>query len=114
MSGPGVVGQRPVVPPGCFHEYSSFTHLPIAHPDLIQATSYFDPAIGEIMSTHQCDLDGMRASQLFLNQFSSNLDGYDAYIRDGLAPWSSKFDDVHTLVDQAIGFSHESDEKDRS
>jgi hypothetical protein len=86
---------------------SGFTHLPTVHPDLIQATSYFDTEIGEIRSRHQCDLAGMRANQLFLNQFSANLDGYDAYVRDGLAPWSSKFDEVHLLVDQAIDFSHE-------
>lgn len=91
---------------------SGFTNLPIAHPDLIKVTSYFNPEIGEIMSRHLCDLDGMRANQLFLNQFSANLDGYDAYVRDGLAPWSLKFDEVHLLVDQAIGFSHLPDEKD--
>lgn len=85
-----------------------FNHLPTAHPDLIQATSYFDTQIGEVRSGHQCDLAGMRSNQLFLNRFSANLDGYDAYVQDGLAPWSSKFDEVHLIVDQAIGISHKS------
>ena len=86
---------------------SGFTHFPTAHPELIQAASYFDTQIDEIRSHHQCDLTGMRTNQLFLNRFSANLDGYDAYVRDGMAPWSSKFDEVHLLVDQAIGISHE-------
>ena len=86
---------------------SAFTHLPSAYPDLIQAVSYFDTEIEEIRSRYQCDLAGMRANQSFLNQFSANADGYDAYIRDGLGPWSSQFDRVHQLVDQALGMDHE-------
>ncbi len=48
----------------------------------------------------------MRANQKFLNQFSANADGYDAYIRDGLAPWSAQFDKVHQLVDDVLGMTH--------
>lgn len=85
---------------------SAFTHLPGAYPELIQSASYFDTGINEIRTHFQCDLDGMRANQAFMNQFSANLDGYDAYVRDGLGPWSSQFDRVHRLVDQALGISH--------
>lgn len=84
----------------------SFRYLPTSHPSLIQVVSYFDTEIEEVRSRHRCDLAGMRANQLFLNQFSANLDGYDAYVKDGLAPWSSQFDRVHQLVDQAIGVTH--------
>ncbi len=85
---------------------SAFAHLPSSYPDLIQLESYFDADVGEIRSNPQCDLDGMRADRKFLNQFSANADGYDAYVRDGLAPWSAQFDKVHQLVDHALGMTH--------
>jgi len=86
---------------------SAFTHLPGAFPELIQSESYFDSGINEVRTHFQCDLDGMRANQSFLNHFSANIDGYDAYVRDGLGPWSSQFDRVHRLVDQALGVRHD-------
>ncbi len=84
--------------------------LPINYPDLIQLISYFDSEQGEVRSRPQCDEVKMRANQTFLNDFSVNIDRYDAYIRDGLAPWSAQFDKVHQLVDDALGISHEPDD----
>ncbi len=37
---------------------------------------------------------------------SVNSDRYDAYVRDGLAPWVEQFDRVHQLVDQALDTRH--------
>ncbi|HKJ18223.1 MAG TPA: hypothetical protein VJ984_12790 [Xanthomonadales bacterium] len=34
------------------------------------------------------------------------LDGCDAYIRDGLKPWSDQFDTVHAMVDGILGITH--------
>ena len=48
----------------------------------------------------------MRANQHFLNQFSMNVDGYDAYVRDGVKPWSLQFARVHELVDGTLGIDH--------
>jgi hypothetical protein len=88
---------------------SSFTHLPSSYPDLIQSTSYFDDEINEVRTHTKCDLVKMRADQSFLNRFSANADGYDAYIRDGLAPWSAQFDHVHELVDDILDIDHAED-----
>ncbi|NQV87424.1 MAG: hypothetical protein HQ492_10150 [Woeseiaceae bacterium] len=85
---------------------STFTHLPSIYPDLIQLTPYFDEELEEIRARATCDLPGMRGDQRFLNQWSANADGYDAYIRDGLAPWTSQFDKVHELIDEALGLHH--------
>ena len=85
---------------------SSFTHLPSRYPDLIQSTSYYDVDDEEIRGHYQCDLTGMRANQRFLNQWSVNADGYDAYVQDGLAPWSAQFDTVHRLIDERLGLKH--------
>ncbi len=85
---------------------SSFTHLPSIYPELMQATSYFSSEENEIVSRMRCDLAKMQATQRFLNQWSVNADGYDAYIRDGLAPWSAQFDSVHQRIDDALGLDH--------
>ena len=85
---------------------SNFTFLPAAFPELFQIDAQYDEARGEVVSLNTCDLTAMRTSQPFLNQFSINFDGYDAYIRDGVMPWSSQFDKVHKLVDSALGISH--------
>ena len=73
---------------------------------MIQLAAYFDPELGEARTGVRCESKKMRANQAFLNDFSVNVDRYDAYIRDGLAPWSSQFDRVHQLVDDALGISH--------
>lgn len=85
---------------------SAFIPLPSSYPDLIQLESYFDTEVGEVRSRVQCDLAKMRTNRSFLNQFSVNADGYDAYVRDGLAPWIAQFDRVHQLVDDALNINH--------
>jgi hypothetical protein len=80
--------------------------LPSNYPDLIKAESAFAPEVGEVVSQFQCDIANMRASQKFLNDLSGTSDRYDAFVRDGLAPWSEQFDKVHQLVDAALGVSH--------
>jgi hypothetical protein len=86
---------------------SSFIFLPAAYPELMQLESDYNADAGEIMFRSHCDLEKMRANQAFLNQWSANADGYDAYIRDGLAPWAAQFEHVHRLVDDALGITHE-------
>ena len=80
--------------------------LPARYSDLIWRDAYFDPADEEIHGIMKCDLPGMRANRSLLNNFSANVDAYDAYITDGLAPWATQFDVVHQLVDQALEISH--------
>ena len=58
---------------------------------------------------NECALTAIRANRSFLNQFSANFDGYDAYIRDDVEPWSSQFDKVHKLVDSALGINNHSE-----
>lgn len=89
---------------------SAFSHLPSLFPELIQLESYYDPNAAEIRTHSQCDLAGMRNSPSFLNHFSANADGYDAYVQDGLAPWIDQFKLVHSLLDQALNISHASED----
>lgn len=85
---------------------STFNHLPSVFPELIRLTTLFDETDGEIRGRAECDLDGMRRNQRFMNMWSANADGYDAFIQDGLLPWSTQFDKVHALIDDAIGLKH--------
>jgi len=81
--------------------------LPSTYPDLIQLESVFDLDKGEVASRFQCNVEKMRANQNFQNDFTANADRYDAYIRDGLAPWSVHLDKVHQLVDISLGIQHD-------
>jgi len=88
---------------------SNYIFLPSAFPELFKMSMYFDDTIGEVKTKNECDLAAMRENQHFLNQFSAHADGYDAYIRDGLRPWSLQFDKVHTVVDTILSIDHEED-----
>jgi len=84
------------------------THdLPFDFPELISVDGYFDDDMGEIRAEQSCDSEGMIANRLFLNAASQNADAYDAYVRDGLRPWSDQLDRVHDHVDGLLGLSHE-------
>ena len=76
------------------------------YPGLVRLESYFRSDRGEVDTHRQCDTAGMRVNQKFLNNFSANVDRYDAYIRDGLKPWSQQIDKVHRLVDDSQGTQH--------
>jgi hypothetical protein len=84
--------------------------LPSKYPDLIQLEIYFDADMGEARSRSRCDLEKIRASQAFLNDYSENVDRYDGFVQDGLAPWSSQFKQVHRLTDAALGVDHGAEE----
>lgn len=61
----------------------------------------------EVSSRYQCDVEKMRVDQKYKNYFAANADRYEAYIRDGLAPWRLQLDKVHQLVDVSLGIQHD-------
>ncbi len=81
--------------------------LPEKYVELIRLEAKYTAEDDEIHSNPKCDLAGMRANRAFLNDYSQNSDRYDAYIKDGLAPWSAQMDKLHRLVDDALGIVHE-------
>jgi hypothetical protein len=90
------------------HSASGFlVYLPARFPELIEAVTYFDAAMGEIGTAMKCDLQAMRLNREFLNQWSANADGYyDGYVRDGLQPWSDQLERVHAIVDRVSQVQH--------
>jgi len=88
---------------------SNFIFLPRTFPELFQLNVQFDDALGEVQTSNVCNLAAMRSNRSFLNQFSANADGYDAYVRDGVKPWSQQLDRVHALVDSALSLDHRGD-----
>ncbi|MEE2525937.1 hypothetical protein V0U79_06130 [Hyphobacterium sp. HN65] len=75
-------------------------------PDLVYSRGYFDEGMGEIRNQTFCDLEAMRADPRFLTAISRNADAYDAYVRDGLRPWSDQLDRVHGRLDEILGLTH--------
>ena len=80
--------------------------LPQIFPDLISIDARYDDESGEVRSTTSCDLYGMRASRPFLNAATANADAYDAYVRDGLQPWSDQLSRLHDRIDRILGVDH--------
>ena len=80
--------------------------LPMTFPDLIRAEGYFDEDLNEIQQHYTCDLAAMRNNQLFKNGLSLALDGYDAYLRDGLVLWVEQMQNVHEMLDQRLAITH--------
>jgi hypothetical protein len=76
-------------------------------PELIKLKPFFNTELGEVQNKMECDLALMQSNQPFLNDFGISLDRYDAYIRDGLAPWIKQSDEVHDIVDGILGIAHE-------
>jgi hypothetical protein len=85
---------------------SSFNHFSSSFPELISLTTFYDGADHEIRARAECDLHGMRRNQKFMTMWSAKADGYDAYIRAGLEPWSTPIDRVYELIDGAFGSGH--------
>jgi hypothetical protein len=86
---------------------ASLAHLPSEFPELIRLEPYLEEPTGEVRSHMTCDVAGLRANPRFLNMAALNADGYDAFVRDGLAPWSTQFQTVHELLDEALDFEHD-------
>lgn len=88
------------------------THLQSAinlssnYPKLVEVSNYLEPDTGEVRLRYSCDAQEMRANRAFLNDLALNVDAYDVYIRDGLAPWFEQFDTAHRLVDDVLKVEH--------
>lgn len=88
------------------------THLKVAknlsssYPQLIAVENYLESDTGEVRLRYSCDAQEMRANRAFLNDLALNVDTYDVYVRDGLAPWFEQFDTAHRLVDDVLQVQH--------
>ncbi len=82
--------------------------VPLAskYPDLILLKAMREGEGTEVRSRATCDSDAMRADQGFRNDFSSNVDTYDAYLRDGLVPWVVSMQALHARLDELLNIEH--------
>jgi hypothetical protein len=83
-------------------------NLAANQPNLIRAEPYYDEELGEMQSRYKCDIGSMKKNQQFLNTASENVDVYDAYLRDGLRPWSTHMTYLHKMLDETLGIDHAS------
>lgn len=77
------------------------------YPGMIRRALYIEQDTGEVRLSAQCDTAKIRANAAFINDFIVNVDQYDVYVRDGLAPWIRQFELVHDLTDKALGIRHD-------
>lgn len=82
------------------------TSLPSKYPHLISASTYLDAESGEVRVHFECNDPGMQTDRGFKSDLALNLDTYDAYLRDGLAPWFDVADNLHELLDKRLSITH--------
>jgi len=85
-----------------------------AYPDLINL-EYVLNAEGtettdaEYVSTVQCNLAGMRVSQAFKNDLTTNTERYNAYEHLVVNRLRTQFNVIHAELDRVLGYTHEGD-----
>ena len=88
-----VLHQRIVSLKEVIEQMTSVTHdLYFLFPELVTISSVYNEQLAEFNLSNSCDLEGMRANVKFMNSLSTNLDIYDAYLRDGIRPWKASFE----------------------
>lgn len=86
-----------------------------AYPDLIRLdyvliTQGAETIDTDYVSTVQCDLAGMRGSQAFKNDLTTNVERYVAYEHMVVHRLRTQFNVIHAELDRVLGYSHEEDE----
>ena len=86
------------------------------YPNLFQTKAKWAPVAGSSGELERdaetiCRLEDLLANRALVNDIAYNLDFYDAFMRDGLAPWLAQRQRVHSRVDVLLGISHD-EEKD--
>ena len=54
-----------------------------------------------------CRLEDVISNRGLINDITANVDGYDAFMRDGFVPWVAQMRRVHDRVDVLLGVSHD-------
>jgi len=85
----------------------SIIELSRGHPQLIRTSSpSVFSATPPIFAEYQCDVEGMRASPAFLNDYELNQANFAFHVRDiGLVDQSLA--DLHRVLDQVLNITHE-------
>ena len=87
-----------------------FVHIVQKYPDLFPTKTTLTPAAGsdqlERDAYTECKLEEILANRAVLNDITFNADAFDAYMRDGFAPWVEQKQRVHDRVDVLLGISH--------
>lgn len=86
--------------------------LPHLYPDFFPLVSSLRPSATrdngfERSFNVRCDVDKIRSNRNLMNDIALNTDVFDAFVRDGLGPWLSQVDEVHTQLDLALGITHD-------
>lgn len=81
------------------------------YPDLFQAKAKWSRVSNSIETERDaetiCRLEDLVTNRALINDIISNVDGYDAFMRDGFTPWAAQMRQVHDRVDALLGVQHE-------
>lgn len=81
------------------------------YPDLFQAKAKWSRVANSIELERDaetiCQLEDLVTNQALINDIISNVDGYDAFMRDGFTPWVAQMRRVHDRVDALLEIDHE-------
>ena len=87
-----------------------FVHIVKKYPDIFPTKTALTPAAGsdelERDSYTECKLEDILANRALLTDIAFNAGAFDAYMRDGFAPWVEQRQRVHDRVDVLLGISH--------
>ena len=87
-----------------------FVHIVKKYPYIFPTKTALTPAAGsdelERDSYTECKLEDILANRALLTDIAFNADAFDAYMRDGFAPWVEQRQRVHDRVDVLLGISH--------
>ena len=87
-----------------------FIHILTKYPDIFPTVSSLEPAAGsdtlERDGNTRCKLSDILANSALLNDITLNADAYDAFMRDGFAPWVEQMQQVQDRVAEMLGISH--------
>ncbi len=88
-----VLQQRIITLKEIIQQFSSLSvQILIEYPEMISVSSIYNEQMNEFNLSTQCDHVAMRESVSFMNAISTNLDIFDAYLRDGIYPWREAFE----------------------
>lgn len=81
------------------------------YPDLFQTKAKW-ARVGNSIETERdvetrCRLERLVTHQPLINDITTNVDAYDAFMRDGFVPWTRQMRRVHDRVDALLGVKHE-------
>jgi hypothetical protein len=84
--------------------------LPSAHPELIRVSSPSSASEPPTLGTFECDVEGMRLSSAFMNDYELNQANFAFHVRD-IRRVDESLADLHHVLDKVLQINHTNEDK---